>query len=168
MIKKLIKNLLQKKNIYSLDKEKKKSIFDKALKSLTLHHKKNCKDYSLFIKNISNNKKKKIPALHANVFKKKKLISVNDEKIISELNSSGTTGNEKSKIYIDLATAKIQKKVLSRIFNSYVAREKCSIVFICEQPKQGSKKFSAREAGVLGFSTFSKNRFFMVKDEKIN
>ena len=95
---------LQKINPFSLDKKEKKIIFNDQIKLLTLHHYNFCKEYKKIIQNLKFKIKKEknlenFPMLPVKLFKKFKLKSISDDKIVKQLVSSGTSGNELSKIY---------------------------------------------------------------------
>ena len=55
-----------------------------------------------------------MPFLHVNVFKEKDFLSVKKKKIYKILNSSGTTNQKVSKIYLDSENAKNQIVVLKK------------------------------------------------------
>ena len=99
-------NIIQK-NPYSLEKKIKYKLFKNFFTRLNYHHYKNCKKYKKIIDNFKfklKNKKNKLeafPMLPVKVFKSFELISVNKNKIVKKLISSGTSGQNLSKIYLD-------------------------------------------------------------------
>ena len=115
---KLINSYLYKEiEINKVDQNK--TLFLKTIINQLIFHKKNCLPYSNFINNLKLklnklNKIQDIPFLHVNVFKEKDLLSVKKKKIYKILNSSGTTNQKVSKIYLDSENAKNQIVVLKK------------------------------------------------------
>ena len=100
----MIKKLL-KKDPFKLDNNSKKE-FLKNLIDLTKFHKKKCKSYLNIIKNTKFKFKKNmrlydLPFLPASLFKEIDLYSINKKKIFKTLKSSGTSGANVSKIFLD-------------------------------------------------------------------
>ena len=61
-----------------------------------------------------------LPFLPASLFKEIDLYSINKKKIFKTLKSSGTSGANVSKIFLDKENAKYQTLVLSKLFKSVV------------------------------------------------
>ena len=66
--------------------------------------------------------------------------------------SSGTTGNNPSKIMLDKKTSARQTKVLAKIINQYIGSKRLPMIIIDnESTIKNRNKFSARSAGIFGF-----------------
>ena len=76
-------------NPFSLEKKEKDIFFKKILNELTLHHKKNSKEYKNFLnhyfKNTDSKKISDIPFLPASIFKELDLFSISKNKIFKVL-----------------------------------------------------------------------------------
>ena len=104
-----------------------------------------------------NNKIDKYPFIPVSLFKKHKLISVDESKLIREIVSSGTSG-ELSKIYLDQINSLNQKKVLTGIVSSVIGKERIPMLIIDSDPSiKVNNNINARKAAIYGFSVFGKN-----------
>jgi phenylacetate-coenzyme A ligase PaaK-like adenylate-forming protein len=82
------------------------------------------------------------------------------------MTSSGTTGQQVSKIYIDKLTSVIQTKVLSKIMSSFIGKSRAPMIIIdSEETVKNRKKFSARTAGILGFSMFGSRKVYALNND---
>ncbi|GAB7217529.1 LuxE/PaaK family acyltransferase [Dickeya oryzae] len=89
---------------YSLDKNQKKEIFINRLSCLTAHHIKSCKAYKNMLDGICFNSDNvtdvvDLPFLPVSLFKNLDLCSVDENEVIKTMTSSGTTGQQVSKIF---------------------------------------------------------------------
>lgn len=102
----------------------------------------------------------------AELFKTHVLKSIPDDEIFKVMKSSGTTSKQRSQIFLDRDTARRQSKALSNIFSGVFGAKRLPMLII-DQPGQISNPatFSARGAGILGFSMFASKRFFALNDD---
>jgi phenylacetate-coenzyme A ligase PaaK-like adenylate-forming protein len=143
---------------FSLGLQEKIALFDDAINDLTKHHFDNCSQYRKildvlgydpFIKQNKNN----IPPLPVRLFKDYRLLSVDRHQIIKTMTSSGTTGQGQSMIYLDRITSTNQTKVLVKIVSSFTGKKRLPILVIdTKSVLKDRNLFSARGAGILGFS----------------
>ena len=170
-------NKLFEINPYSLNKKKKKNTILKFTNFLNLHHYKKNKNYRKIIKEVYKNRLffneiKKMPFLTSSIFKDIDLKSVKKKDVIKELNSSGTSGSNLSKIYLDKLNASNQVKTLKNIVQSEIGRERLPMLIIDCNPRElktNFSKISARIAAINGFSIFGKNHTFaLTPDLKID
>lgn len=111
-----------------------------------------------------------VPMMPVNAFKKYELRSIGEEKIFKILTSSGTSGQRTSKIYLDEETAARQQQTLFRILEERLGRQRVPMLIV-DSPEvlKNRRMFSARGAGILGFSIVSSRRAYMLdKDMKID
>lgn len=108
-----------------------------------------------------------LPFLPTNLFKNLELKSVEEQNVYKTMTSSGTTGQRKSKIFLDKDTALAQQKALIDIVSSTLgsARVPMLILDSIEQIKNRSL-FSARGAGIMGFMIFGTKKWFAL-DENV-
>jgi phenylacetate-coenzyme A ligase PaaK-like adenylate-forming protein len=112
---------------YSLAKKEKEQYLTKELSELTRHHYANCDGYKRILDSISfdiQNIKTyyDIPFLPVRLFKEYDLRSIEKDQIQKTMTSSGTSGQQVSKIYLDKETSANQTKILTRIVSSYIGK----------------------------------------------
>lgn len=156
---------------FSLNKKEKDELFLTALKELHQLHINSCSDYNKIISIISKNINSKIedfPFLPVRLFKDFELISVDRSQIKKIMTSSGTSGTIPSKIFLDSDTATRQTKVLTKILNSYIGNKRLPMLIIdSKSVLKNRNSFSARGAGILGFSMFGFDVHYAL-DEDMN
>ncbi len=155
---------------FSLNKIKKKKIFENLISSLTLHHYKNSKDYKkildFFGYKFSKKQLSDIPFLPTKLFKQFELKSISNEKKFKTLFSSGTTGSVPSKIYLDKENAHSQVKTLTKIMSTILGNIRLPMLIIDQNPKVLNREsFNARSVAIYGFSIFGKNHAYLLNDK---
>jgi phenylacetate-coenzyme A ligase PaaK-like adenylate-forming protein len=159
-----------KKDIINYNIKFKEKIFLSHQKFLTKFHYERCYEYKKILnsKSIKISKIKKleeIPYLPTKIFKDYSLKSIQNNQIVRIMNSSGTSNNNLSKIILDKDTSINQIKVLSKIVKSVIGDSRLPTIIIDTKKFIADKnKFSARIAGILGFSNFSKHTLFALNE----
>jgi phenylacetate-coenzyme A ligase PaaK-like adenylate-forming protein len=104
------------------------------------------------------------------LFKDLTLKSIADSDIFKTMTSSGTTGQQVSRIYLDKGTASAQQKVLVKIVSDFIGTARLPMLIIdCPSVVKNRAMFSARGAGILGFSIFASDKVFALDDDmKLN
>ncbi len=162
---------------YSLNKNDKEKLLTSFLNKLSKFHFDNCAYYAKMIdgSNFDINKIEhfsKLPFLPVRLFKLFDLKSVKKEDIIKTMTSSGTSGQAVSKIYLDRETSSNQTKVLTKIVSSFTGNKRTPMIIIdSDSVVKDRKLFSARGAGILGFSMFGSKRMYALNEKmelKIN
>jgi len=156
---------------YSLSKDEKRTFLTKHLVALTRQHYEHCAEYkkilnaiSFDINNISDYSQ--IPFLPVRLFKEYELKSVPTESVVKTLTSSGTTGQKVSKIFLDKSTSAMQSKVLTKIVSSCLGKQRVPMLILDSSAViKNRAMFSARGAGILGFSIFGTDRLYALDDE---
>jgi phenylacetate-coenzyme A ligase PaaK-like adenylate-forming protein len=151
------------KPVFGLDNTSKSKLLKERLKMLSLYHYENCSYYkklldsmNFTVESISNYSD--IPFLPITLFKQYDLISVEKDAVIKTMTSSGTTGQQVSKIYLDRNTALLQTKALTKILESYIGNYRLPMIIIDSSSViKDRSMFSARGAGILGFSIFGRD-----------
>ena len=143
---------------FSLDKKEKIIEFIKILNKIVSHHYNNSENirkifdffgYSLKFENDIE----KFPYLPIRLFKNFDLISIDEKNIFKTLNSSGTSGSNLSKIFLDKENANLQIKVLNKIINRILGKDRIPMLIIDKKiENQNRLKFNARSAAIRGFS----------------
>ena len=148
---------------YSLGKREKIKLFSTALIELTEHHYNNCREYqklfdSIFAVGGAGVDICEMPFLPVSLFKDYELYSVEKNLIVKTITSSGTKNSGVSKIYLDKNTATNQAKVLAKLIGTYIGSKRVPLLVIdSEEIARGTKNYTARAAGIAGFSIFGKD-----------
>ncbi|MCR4605464.1 MAG: acyl-protein synthetase [Eubacterium sp.] len=176
---------------YELGADAKRELLCARLAELIDTHKENCSGYRNYMEKVGNSlfisesgicfDDKKIdreidphkpesieetPFLPVGIFKKLNLKSISDDDVFKTMTSSGTTGQQVSKIFLDRETAKNQQKVLVEIVKSFTGSERMPMIILdCPSVVKDRAKFSARGAGILGFSIFGSKKIYAFDDD---
>jgi hypothetical protein len=102
-----------------------------------------------------------VPYLPVRLFKEMDLRSVDAQAVFKTLSSSGTTGQQVSRIHLDRDNAAMQTRVLGRLVGDALGHKRLPMLVI-DSPAvlKDRQAFSARGAGILGFSVFGLDRSF--------
>lgn len=155
---------------YSLGKEDKHKVLDAYLMDLTRHHYAHCEAYrkmldatGVDIENIQHYED--LPYLPVSLFKDLTLRSVEEDAVIKTMTSSGTTGQQVSKIYLDRETSAGQTRTLVRIVSSLLGSKRVPMIILdSREVVKDRNMFSARGAGILGFSMFGSKRMYALDE----
>jgi phenylacetate-coenzyme A ligase PaaK-like adenylate-forming protein len=156
---------------YSLNKAEKESLLSPYLGSLTGWHYEHCLPYKKILDSIHYDVSgmrpyAALPFLPVRLFKMYDLLSVPREEIVKTMTSSGTSGQAVSKIYLDRDTSANQTKALTKIVSSFIGKQRTPMIIIdAENVVKDRNLFSARGAGILGFSIFGTKRIFALNEQ---
>jgi phenylacetate-coenzyme A ligase PaaK-like adenylate-forming protein len=160
---------------FSLNKQDKHKLLTEKLSDLTRYHFHNSTEYKGMLDSIEfdvNNIESyyDIPFLPVRLFKELDLLSIDKEDVFKTMTSSGTTGQAVSKIYLDKTTASNQQKTLVKIVSSFTGSGRMPMLIIdCPSVVKNRLMFSARGAGILGFSIFGADKTYALDDDmKLN
>ena len=143
---------------FSLAKNDKAALHEDVLSELTKHHYANCTHYRKILDMLGfdpgiSYALDNMPFIPVRLFKDYKLLSVDESNIIKTMTSSGTTGQNVSRIFLDRITAINQTKVLAKIVSSFTGPKRLPMLIIdTKSVLKDRNLFSARGAGILGFS----------------
>lgn len=145
---------------YGLDSACKNKVMLEAMRQLTQWHAQQCANYQQVMKTLQVaparlERLEVVPYLPVRLFKEFELLSVPRDEVFKTMTSSGTSGQQVSKIFLDRATASMQTKVLSRLMTDLLGKKRVPMLVI-DSPSvlKDRLAFSARGAGILGFSMF--------------
>lgn len=94
------------------------------------------------------------------LFKELELRSVPKEEVVKTMTSSGTSGQAVSKIYLDRTTSSNQQKTMVKIVSDYTGSGRMPMIILdCPSVVKNRLMFSARGAGILGFSIFGAKKY---------
>ncbi|WP_431821050.1 acyl-protein synthetase [Burkholderia sp. F1] len=107
-----------------------------------------------------------LPFLPVRLFKHETLVSVPSADVVKTMTSSGTSGQRVSQIFLDRQTSALQVKVLSRIVGDLIGPKRMPMLVIdCRATIADRYRFSARTAGIQGFSIFGRDVEFALDDD---
>ena len=156
---------------FSLDKSEKEQLLTRRLLTLTSLHRDNCSQYRDILDGIGYDEEKigkpeDVPFLPVRLFKDLDLKSIPDDQIVKTMTSSGTSGQKVSKIYLDRNTASNQQKTMVKIVSDFTGAERMPMIIIdCPSVIKNRNLFSARGAGILGFSMFGTKKIYALNDD---
>ena len=145
---------------FSMERADKQRLLDERLLALTRYHYAHCEEYrkmldatGVDVNNVEHYED--LPFLPVSLFKDLTLRSVAQEEVVKTMTSSGTSGQKVSRIYLDRQTSANQTKTLTKIVSSLIGTKRVPMI-ILDSPSvvKDRNMFSARGAGILGFSMF--------------
>lgn len=152
-----------------MDRDEKRKLLGERLKDLTQKHYEMCVEYKrimdAFAKDCNNVELEKFLYLPVGIFKDMKLKSIRDDELVKTMTSSGTTGQKTSKIFLDRTTSSNQQKVLVKIVSEFTGKTRLPMLVI-DSPSviRNRQMFSARGAGILGFSILASDRQYALNE----
>jgi hypothetical protein len=155
---------------YSLDAKTKSRELGAVMSELTRWHQSQCPRYQRILDLTGQSEKpivgtEDVPFIPVRLFKEMELISVDQSKTFKTMTSSGTSGQQVSRIYLDRETASFQTKVLTRLLSDVLGKKRLPMLII-DSPAvlRDRQAFSARGAGILGFSLFGQDVTYALDD----
>lgn len=156
---------------YSLSKAEKDEALKDILNDLTRRHYAACPEYARILDALKfdaaqNYACADLPFLPVRLFKQFELRSVPKEEITKTLTSSGTSGQAVSKIFLNADNVRSQTKTLNEIISSFIGKQRLPLLLLdTEMIKKDRSMYSARGAGIIGFSIFGRNSTYALDAE---
>ncbi len=156
---------------YSLGHEEKHALLTQRLLELTEHHRDRCPEYRRLLDSVgydagSVTGYEDLPFLPVRLFKELSLKSVPQEDVVKTMTSSGTTGQAVSRIYLDRTTSANQQKAMVKIVSDFLGASRLPMIVLdCPSVVKDRNMFSARGAGILGFSIFGARKIYALDDD---
>lgn len=163
---------LLEKQPFGINQQTKEVWYCEMLGKLTKEHKQRCEKYQYFLEAFNQKETyqtiEDIPMLPVGLFKRQELKSIKEEEIFKVITSSGTSSQKVSKIFLDQKNAADQQRTLAKIMEEVIGKKRIPML-IMDSPDvlKDRKMFSARGAGILGFSILSSRRQFAF-DQNMN
>lgn len=147
---------------YSLGALAKADLHARWLAALQEHHACNCPEYARLVRLLGD-----YPAIPVRLFKEYDLRSVDENSVAKTMTSSGTTGQTTSKIYLDKDTSARQSKALARIVGNFLGTSSRVPLLVLDAAGTVKNRdmFSARTAGIRGFSMLGRDVTFALRDD---
>ncbi|MDR3136590.1 MAG: hypothetical protein LBU07_04140 [Coriobacteriales bacterium] len=138
---------------FALGAQDKNRLYGAWLDRLGAHHRHFCAPYARLCATLGNR-----PALPVRLFKYVDLRSVASHDVARTMTSSGTSGQQVSRIYLDKDTSARQSKALTRIVSSFIGKKRLPLLIIDSSAVfKDRAMFSARGAGIRGFSLLGRD-----------
>ena len=156
---------------FSMDKAEKERALTGRLAELTKLHREKCPEYARMLEAVGFDADavrsyRDLPFLPVRLFKDMELRSVPKEDVVKTMTSSGTTGQAVSKIYLDRTTSANQQKTMVKIVSDFTGSGRMPMIIIdCPGVVKDRAMFSARGAGILGFSIFGAKKIYALDDD---
>ena len=156
--------------VFSLSQKEREDALLPALTELTEHHRANCAPYDRILSSLGVGPTfeavSDLPWLPVRLFKHHVLKSVPDDEVFKVLTSSGTTGAEVSRIYLDKTAAGDQTRMLSATLRTVLGEKRLPMLMVDTiSIIKNRRSFSARGAGVLGMATFGRNHVYVLDEQ---
>lgn len=155
---------------YSLQRDEKQALYTRALSALTRSHAERCEPYRRMLEVMEHDfsmghRPEDQPMLPVRLFKKYELCSVPKEEIAKVMTSSGTSGQQVSKIFLDRENTRNQTRVLTEIIGSFIGKQRLPLLILdTAQVRRDRVMFSARGAGIIGFSMFGRDILYALDE----
>jgi phenylacetate-coenzyme A ligase PaaK-like adenylate-forming protein len=155
---------------YQVENEQKSKFLFEELSYLTQHHLERCEKYANFVRTFKAHETRctlsDIPFFSVRAFKEFELLSIDKKQIFKTMISSGTSGQAVSKIYLDQETASLQSRVLTNLMRDVTGPTRLPMLIIdAPNSVKNRTNFSARGAGIIGFSLYGKDVTFALNDD---
>jgi hypothetical protein len=135
--------------------------------SLTRQHREHCSEYRRLLDSLgspTDGQLVDLPWLPVRLFKQRLLASIPEEQYFRVLTSSGTTGQQVSRIVLDTAAARAQTKYLSLTMQEVLGTKRLPMLIIDSRSVFAGPTISARGAGVLGMMNFGHHHAFALDE----
>lgn len=154
---------------FSLSQQEKERYLTTELARLTELHRQNCPPYRrlLDVSGYADARRMvDIPFLPVGLFKSHDLVSIPPQDVFKVLTSSGTTGQQVSRVKLDQATAQRQTRALAAIMTAVLGPSRLPMLIV-DSPTtvRDRRSFSARGAAVLGMMTFGRRHTYLLRDD---
>lgn len=156
---------------YSLTREEKQPLLIERLRDLTKLHRGRSDAYRRILDGLGRDPSEiasldDVPMLPVGLFKSHDLRSIPDDRVFKVVTSSGTTGAEVSRIYLDAPAAQLQTRALAGIMTHWLGSSRLPMIVVDARSTVANRRsFSARGAGIIGMGTFGRDHFYALDDE---
>lgn len=154
---------------FTIPQEQKEPLLLERMTRLVEHHRAACPGYARVLDALSSGPARSLadlPYLPVSLFKSHLLASVPESERFKTMTSSGTTGQQVSRIVLDRATADAQARALAAVMRAALGPRRLPMLVI-DTPGvvRDRATFSARGAGVLGMMSFGRAHTYVLDDD---
>ena len=157
--------------VYGVPQAEKERILTAELNELTAHHRSHCDAYDRLVSRLRPGCEPagscaNVPYLPVGLFKSHELASVPRDEVQLVMTSSGTTGQQVSRIFLDRETARRQTVALSKIMQSVLGPDRIPMLVVdAKETLADRRRLSARGVGILGMMSFGRKHLFALDSE---
>jgi len=152
---------------FTLSQPRREADLSVALDDLVRHHRAHCAEYDRLLTGLGHDPSRAydrvadVPWLPVRLFKNHVIKSIPDAEVFKVLTSSGTTGAEVSRTYLDKEAAATQSRMLSRTLQTVLGPRRLPMLVVDTTSLiKDRRSFSARGAGVLGMLSFGRDHVY--------
>ncbi|HVP15352.1 MAG TPA: hypothetical protein VMS88_07395, partial [Terriglobales bacterium] len=158
---------------FELREEEKRTLLLPRLEALTRHHYAACPPYRNIVDRVFGGlaavdftRLEGLPFFPVSLFKARELKSVPDGEVIKVLTSSGTSGQQVSRVYVDAETSQVQSAVLVKVAQHFLGKERLPMIVLDHAGVlKDRSSYSARGAGILGMMQFGHRPFYALRED---
>jgi Acyl-protein synthetase, LuxE len=153
---------------YATPQPRKAATLVAALSELTAHHRAACPPYGRIVDAVAPgfagaDTVADVPHLPVSLFKTHELRSIPREAVFKTLTSSGTTGQQPSRVFLDRESAAAQTRTLSATMQHWLGPQRLPMVIVdTRSVLKDRAEFSARGAGILGMAPFGRDHLYLL------
>jgi hypothetical protein len=162
----MLEQLLERPQ-YSIGRFEKERLLADRLSELTELHRARCAPYARVLEQLWGGAPTPLrrvadaPWLPVQLFKTHELRSIASDEVFKVLTSSGTTGQQASRIFLDRDAAALQTRTLASIMSALLGPERRPMLILdARETARHRRSFNARAAGILGMATFGRDHFY--------
>ncbi|HWV86051.1 MAG TPA: hypothetical protein VNZ62_11455 [Capillimicrobium sp.] len=156
---------------YATPQAEKSARLSERLTALVHHHRAACDPYRRIVDRVAPGfeaaeRVADVPHLPVSLFKTHELRSIPAEDVFKTLTSSGTTGQQPSRVFLDRASAAAQTRTLSTTMQHWLGPRRLPMLIVDTRTVLRDRaQFSARGAGILGMSPFGRDHLYLLDAE---
>ncbi|MFI7637769.1 acyl-protein synthetase [Nonomuraea sp. NPDC049400] len=156
-------------SVFSLAEPEREAVLVSELAALTERHRQACLPYRRILDAIGARppyeRLADLPWLPVRLFKTHELRSVREDQVFRVLTSSGTTGQEPSRVYLDREAAAAQTRMLAATLREVLGERRLPMLIVDSRSVVRDPTLSARGAGVLGMMNFGRDHTFVLDEQ---
>ena len=156
---------------YGLAQAEKERLLLRELVALTRHHVERCPPYARIVGHVAPGyaaagSLAELPFLPVGLFKSHVLKSIGDDEVQTVMTSSGTTGQQVSRIYVDRETAALQARALAKVITHVLGPKRLPMLIVDTKAAiRDPRLLTARGAGILGMMRFGRDHLFLLDED---
>ncbi|MDP4506454.1 LuxE/PaaK family acyltransferase [Nonomuraea turcica] len=156
-------------SVFTMDEAEREAALVPELAALTEQHRAACRPYRRILDAIGAvqpyERLMDLPWLPVRLFKTHELRSVPQEQVFRVLTSSGTTGQQPSRVYLDREAAAAQTRMLAATLRVVLGERRLPMLVVDTRSVVRDPTLSARGAGVLGMMNFGRDHTFVLDEQ---
>lgn len=163
----MLPDALLERPAFSLGGARKDALLLEHLNALTAHHRAACRPYARALDALwpgahdGAARLDEVPWLPVQLFKTHELRSIPADDVFKTLTSSGTTGQARSRIFLDAASSARQTRALATVMSHVLGQQRLPMLVLDTRETVSDRRtFNARAAGILGMAMFGRDHCY--------